>query len=645
MIITASVRLGLALLATGTLYVATMPRSITFEDAGLFHQVCHLQGIAHPPGYPLFTSICSSLYSLGFDPIMTGNLISIVFALLTLFLLYLALRQLGISSLASSFAVFAFGSSLAFWSQAIIVEVYSLNSLLAAALLLLTLKTCEHSSPFRITCLSFVSGLALTNHWPLILASGPGLFLMLLFHQDTILNQLKKPPTLAATAGAFLLGLSPYLSMFFKPDDVFGYSGQIKTLDELLSYVSRQSYAAVDQSSFATIDDKLQFTGWFFAETVKQTHWLIGLISLYGLSVGLRQSPKTNLALICIFLGNSLLLILLLGFEYSYPYITAFSHYPLIAYLCCFIWTAYGVDKMIHAGRHLSRSTSFAFAATLAAAVIIGVYSNYRINDRRYDHLAQDYATTLFMALPENAVLVTDADASGGTLGYMQRVQKLRTDITLYEADNAFSEHKLYGEDALKRIYLLDLTDKRPVYGIEIHWLPTTTEHGLFQEAGNSGRIGYASRPVLLPFINDITRRYQSSEYKNRFNRGFVHQTLIGVGQYLVGRMQSGSATPDEVATLLSVQRTFPGALGVVSAMLNRGLSEHRELLLELLLAHGDKIPESATPAEIAQYYYLLAALHPGDTRATEYLRLSYEAMPDSRSPVCQLEMGFATGC
>ena len=92
MIITASVRLGLALLATGTLYVATMPRSITFEDAGLFHQVCHLQGIAHPPGYPLFTSICSSLYSLGFDPIMTGNLISIVFALLTLFLLYLALR-------------------------------------------------------------------------------------------------------------------------------------------------------------------------------------------------------------------------------------------------------------------------------------------------------------------------------------------------------------------------------------------------------------------------------------------------------------------------------------------------------------------------------------------------------------------------
>lgn len=43
-------------LLTG-LYLATMPAHGTLEDSGAFITVAHFAGIAHPPGYPLYTMI------------------------------------------------------------------------------------------------------------------------------------------------------------------------------------------------------------------------------------------------------------------------------------------------------------------------------------------------------------------------------------------------------------------------------------------------------------------------------------------------------------------------------------------------------------------------------------------------------------
>ncbi|HXK55440.1 MAG TPA: hypothetical protein PLZ16_02230, partial [Gammaproteobacteria bacterium] len=65
-----AVVIGISLL----LFVATMPESITLEDAGMFQMICHLGGIAHPPGYPLFTQLCSRMMM---SPTVTaGNMVS-----------------------------------------------------------------------------------------------------------------------------------------------------------------------------------------------------------------------------------------------------------------------------------------------------------------------------------------------------------------------------------------------------------------------------------------------------------------------------------------------------------------------------------------------------------------------------------------
>jgi len=67
-------------------YAITMPTTITLEDAGLFQMVCHLDGISHPPGYPLFTILCNQMTLA--PGVVTGNLISVVFALVAVVLFY-----------------------------------------------------------------------------------------------------------------------------------------------------------------------------------------------------------------------------------------------------------------------------------------------------------------------------------------------------------------------------------------------------------------------------------------------------------------------------------------------------------------------------------------------------------------------------
>ena len=49
--------LAAAVLGPLALYVATLPRTVVLEDDGLFLMAGVHLGIAHPPGYPLYTLI------------------------------------------------------------------------------------------------------------------------------------------------------------------------------------------------------------------------------------------------------------------------------------------------------------------------------------------------------------------------------------------------------------------------------------------------------------------------------------------------------------------------------------------------------------------------------------------------------------
>ncbi|MCB1694372.1 MAG: DUF2723 domain-containing protein, partial [Pseudomonadales bacterium] len=162
-----------AMLIVLVVYWAAMPTTITLEDAGLFQMVCHLGGIAHPPGYPLFTMVCGAL--LHDHGVTGGNLLSAISGALAVAICHVACFELTRERIFAYVASLGWGLSATFFSQAIIIEVYAPAALLFAVCLWLLVRFRQEDDDRYWFALCFAFGLSLSNHWPLMLLAAPGL--------------------------------------------------------------------------------------------------------------------------------------------------------------------------------------------------------------------------------------------------------------------------------------------------------------------------------------------------------------------------------------------------------------------------------------------------------------------------------------
>jgi hypothetical protein len=194
------------------LYIATLAPTVLFSDSAEFQFVPYILGIAHPTGYPLYLLLgwlWSHVLPIG-DVAFRMNLFSGLWAALAVGMTYLvALRFIrfaapGIDLLAvrvsAVTAALTFAVGEAFWSQAVIAEVYSFNAFFVALVLSLTFwladclenrKAQEIQTPvpsgispltFRSLVLAFVFGLSLTHHVTMLLLL-PGILVYLWFVQ------------------------------------------------------------------------------------------------------------------------------------------------------------------------------------------------------------------------------------------------------------------------------------------------------------------------------------------------------------------------------------------------------------------------------------------------------------------------------
>src|SRR6185436_14019117 len=147
-------------------YGATAARTVTGEDAGELVAAAHVLGVPHPPGYPLWLLLAwTADHLLGFGSVaFRVTTMSFVFAALAnALLLAVALKTIR-SRLAACAGAALFAVSLTHWSQAVIPEVYGLNSCFFALSALQLVLFAERPTPRRLLAMAFVAGLACTNH-------------------------------------------------------------------------------------------------------------------------------------------------------------------------------------------------------------------------------------------------------------------------------------------------------------------------------------------------------------------------------------------------------------------------------------------------------------------------------------------------
>ena len=426
------------------LYAYSAPRTVTLEDDGLFIMSSYFLGIDHPPGYPLLTLLGKLFTLLPVGSIaLRVHLLSAFFGALTCVALWLVVRALFADAVSAYTGAVLYGLSATFWSQAIIAETYTLNTFFFFCLFYLALVFLATKNLRVLYVFAGVFGLSLANHWPLMLLSTPCLVLLLLPARREV---LRASPRMLAIA--FVACVLPYLWMVVRSrmDPEISFYGPISDFESLLFFVSRQGFRNVDVSQSADIADKLDYQGFLLMEMVRQYTPVGAALAGFGLVQQFRRlNLSTAFALLAGWLGSSLVLGAMLGFDYEPLMKAAIRRYPLIPYGILAVWLVLALDALTSRVRRAAAAVRVGTFAALAAVVFL---SHRDVNVRRDDTWARDYATAVLESLDKGAVLFVHGDDDSFPIGYMNRVEGFRPDVTLYNDEGLLFRNRLFRFDA-----------------------------------------------------------------------------------------------------------------------------------------------------------------------------------------------------
>lgn len=192
------------------LYGRTLWPSAAPADNGEFQLVAVKLGLAHPPGFPLYTLLAHAFtwLPLPLTAVDKANFFAACTSALTLILVYAATFRLSQSRWAASAAAVALGTSTTFWAQATVANIRSLTTLFTAAALLALIHLHHATQPTQrgraLLAFTLALGFGLTHHLSLAFM-GLGLGVWALWEEPTLWRQPHRwPPLLAAVASALL---------------------------------------------------------------------------------------------------------------------------------------------------------------------------------------------------------------------------------------------------------------------------------------------------------------------------------------------------------------------------------------------------------------------------------------------------------
>lgn len=417
--------------------------AVSVGDSGELITAAYTLGIAHPPGYPLWT-VLGKIFTIiiPFGNIAYRiNLMSAFFGAMTCGLVYLTVSNLATQRhsdiekkpnnsvavlLCCCVAALSLAFSKTFWSQSIISEVYTLNSFFVVLIIYLLLTTYYLRLPV------FIYGLSLTNHYIMFLF-GPIFAIYFLWKNPKVFN-IKNILLLSVF---LILGLFLYLYLLIRssinpPIDW----GNPENLKNFIAHIGRFQYKGLELATKVGFETKLLFVRNFFNQLI-QNFGLFAVLSVFGLVSLFKKDLKFVLLTIFIFLANTLGLIVLLNFKFTPQDIDAVTPYYIPAWIMVAIWAGYKICEL--------RNIKF-FLPVVLAVLAFQIVRNYRFEIPRYNFIAYDYPTDILKSVSKNGVLYLhdEVDETIFTLSYLKNVLHKRPDVTVVDSySNIFSAKNL----------------------------------------------------------------------------------------------------------------------------------------------------------------------------------------------------------
>jgi hypothetical protein len=384
-------------------------------------------GVPHPTGYPLLMLLIRAVGLLTPLPWSALNLVTLLAAVAAVAAAGLAGREVAVktrlpraaSLVAGALGAIYLATSLTWWKQAVIGEVYTLHLALLAAALALVFRGGRRAGLLA----AYLLGLGMAHH----LQTLPVLAVVLVYLALT--RRLR--PSLAHVA-LFLLPLSLYLVLLIRSrlDPPFDW-GNPETLGNLWWMVSGTPYRG---NLFREgLEPFLQrWTHALAAGPVAQLGWTGAGLAASGFIVALRSAPREAVTLALLYLGTTFI-----AAAYAIPdpaayYLPAILALALMAGVGSAALVTFAVQaRQRLAGHASSLAPVAAVAALLAASFASRIVTVGREADASHDRTGYDYARDGIEAVESSALVVSHGDGRTFSLWYGAEILSPRTDVAI----------------------------------------------------------------------------------------------------------------------------------------------------------------------------------------------------------------------
>jgi len=400
-------------------YLHGLYPSVSVGDSGEFIAAAHTLGIAHPPGFPVY-SVLGHLFE-AFMPwgnvAYRLNLFSAAAASGAMALMFITLRRAGVRTSYSIGATLLFALSPAMTANARTSEVFALNAVAVAAILACVV--------FRRWILSFfIAGMGAGNH-QIILFLVP--LLILALNYDAERSAADRRRRLFCGSLFFALGLTVYgVLMIRSARWPFLDVGHPDDWERLWRVISRADYGsltlALGEMPARTVQNTFLQLNRLLSGSAQQCTWVILVAALAGLGRVNEKSRRT--ARLCgaffFMLGPVFFLMGNLPFDaQSNGLLVRFLIAPTMALV---ILGALGFEVLYKESR---------WGAGLLLCFAVG-WQIAHADGRgfRNDYTAYAYGRNNLRGLPPQAQFFMDGgDDTFYTLAYLTQVEGLRPDI------------------------------------------------------------------------------------------------------------------------------------------------------------------------------------------------------------------------
>ncbi|XP_012867665.1 PREDICTED: transmembrane protein 260 [Dipodomys ordii] len=428
--------------AVAAVFTLTLPPSVPGGDSGELITAAHELGVAHPPGYPLFTLVAKlAMILFPFGSIAYRvNLLCGLFGAVAASLLFFTVFRLSGSYAGGILAAGVFSFSRLTWQWSIAAEVFSLNNLFVGLLMALTVHFEEAATAKERSKIAkigaFCCGLSLCNQHTILL--------YVLCIIPWILSQLLKekelsPSCLLTLTLSFSAGLLPYV--YLPISSYINHArwtwGDQTTLRGFLTHFLREEYGTFSLNEAAGyMQEHSQVTS-----MKTELSFNIQALAVWANICSVkkdRQNPSLVRLFTAMFCIYSLFFAWRANLDISKPlFMGVVERFWMQSNAVVAVLAGIGLSALVSETNRVLNSSGLQHLEWLSATlfVVYQLYSNYSICDQRTNNVIDKFAKNLLDSMPHDAIILLRGDLPGNSLRYMHYCEGLRPDISLVDQE------------------------------------------------------------------------------------------------------------------------------------------------------------------------------------------------------------------